>query len=215
MAASGWARSDGGVEIVRRAIKRALDVVVASGALIVLLPVLLVITAAIRFGDRGAALFRQERVGRGERTFTMYKFRTMVVDQDAVLDRSAFAAREATGLLTKMVDDPRVTRVGRLLRRTSLDELPQLLNVVKGEMSLVGPRPLIPLMLDPFPDLRRERSRVRPGLTGPWQVKNRAICDSALAMADEDLDYVQRHSVSRDLQILAATLPALLRGTGM
>ena len=167
--------------------------------------------AAVRLVDPGPVLFRQERVGRDGRLFTIYKFRTMVVDQDAVLDRSVYEARERAGLLTKLPGDPRVTRIGRLLRRSSVDELPQLLNVLKGEMSLVGPRPLVARQLDPFPAIARERAKMRPGMTGAWQVSDRARYESVESMADADLDYVRRYRLWRDLWIVLCTLPACCR----
>ena len=159
-------------------------------------------------------LFRQERVGRDESIFMMIKFRTMIVNQAKVIDLAAVEARAKDGVLTKMEDDPRITRVGKFLRRTSIDELPQLWNVVQGDMSLIGPRPLIPFMLAPYPDLRRARSMVRPGLTGLWQVSIRSDNTTALGMADADLEYVANHNLRSDMKILWRTVPAILKGSG-
>jgi lipopolysaccharide/colanic/teichoic acid biosynthesis glycosyltransferase len=196
---------------LRLAVKRVVDVLGAALLLVLTLPLTVAAAAAVRLADPGPVLFRQERVGRDGRLFTIYKFRTMVVDQDAVLDRSVYEARERAGLLTKLPGDPRVTRIGRLLRRSSVDELPQLLNVLKGEMSLVGPRPLVTRQLDPFPAIARERAKMRPGMTGAWQVSDRARYESVESMADADLDYVRRYRLWRDLWIVLCTLPACCR----
>jgi exopolysaccharide production protein ExoY len=121
---------------------------------------------------------------------------------------------ERQGVLAKSDSDPRVTRVGRFLRRTSIDELPQLWNVLRGDMSLVGPRPLLPFMLDPFPDLRAARCTVKPGITGLWQISSRDENTNAWSMADEDLAYIADRGVAQDMQILLRTVPAVLRGSG-
>ncbi len=194
--------------------KRVMDIVGAGTALILLSPVLAGAAVLVRLTSRGPALFWQERYGRGEKRFRVVKFRTMVVDQAAVIDLVAVEAREGQGVLTKLQNDPRVTRVGKWLRRTSVDELPQLFNVLRGDMTLVGPRPLLPFMLDPYPELRRHRCAVRPGLTGLWQVSQRAANTTALAMADDDLAYVEQQSLALDLRILVRTLPAVVRGSG-
>ena len=138
----------------------------------------------------------------------------MVVDHSKVVDLVRVEALERQGVLTKSENDPRVTRIGKLLRRTSIDELPQLWNVLRGDMGLVGPRPLLPFMLAPYPELRRARSAVRPGLTGLWQVSKREDNTSALSMSDEDLEYVATRSVAGDFAIIMRTVPAILRGSG-
>jgi lipopolysaccharide/colanic/teichoic acid biosynthesis glycosyltransferase len=194
--------------------KRLFDLVGAGAILLLVSPVLLAAAIAIRLTSRGPVLFRQERVGRDEDIFLMIKFRTMVVNQAKVIDLAAVEARAREGVLTKMEDDPRITRVGRFLRRTSIDELPQLWNVVQGDMSLIGPRPLLPFMLEPYPDLRRARSMVRPGLTGLWQVSTRSDNTTALGMADADLEYVANHNLRGDMKILWRTVPAILKGSG-
>ena len=160
-----------------RAYKRVFDLLVAALALVLLAPLLVLVAIAIRGDSPGAVLYTQLRAGRGRRTFRMYKFRTMVVDADARLDDvihlNLHAANHGDPRLYKIASDPRVTRVGALLRRYSLDELPQLVNVVKGDMSLVGPRPLM-LAEDRHVDgAARIRSTVKPGITGPWQVGGR------------------------------------------
>ena len=196
------------------ACRRAVDIVGAGLLLVLVSPVLLAAAVAIRITSRGPILFRQERVGRGERIFMVVKLRTMVVNHAKVIDIARVEALARDGVLTKSENDPRITRVGRFLRRTSIDELPQLWNVLTGDMSLIGPRPLIPFMLAPYPELRRVRSTVRPGLTGLWQVSERSDNTTALAMADADLEYIATRSLRGDMSILVRTVPAILKGSG-
>jgi len=159
----------------------------------------------------GPVLFAQEREGRYGRPFRMYKFRTMAADAPKRL-KELLEKNEASGPYFKIRRDPRITRTGRVLRRWSLDELPQLLNVLRGEMSLVGPRPLL-LQAEEFGEWHRERRRVRPGITGLWQVKGRS--DLSLEEAAWwDVHYVRHWSLGLDIRILLATLPAVVRGKG-
>lgn len=195
-------------------LKRAIDVVGASVLLVLIVPVLVVAAIAIRLTSRGPVLFRQERVGKDERIFRVLKLRTMVVDHGRVIDVARVEALAREGVLAKSDDDPRVTRVGRVLRRTSVDELPQLWNVLVGDMSLIGPRPLLPFMLEPHPELRRVRSTVRPGLTGLWQVSTRGDNTTAIGMADADLEYISNRGLRTDLGILMRTVPAIVKGSG-
>jgi exopolysaccharide biosynthesis polyprenyl glycosylphosphotransferase len=198
--------------------KRAFDVgsVLLGGAL--LLPVLAALALAVRLQDGGPALYASRRIGRGGRAFDFYKFRSMVVDAEA--RREALAAHnEADGRLFKMRDDPRVTPLGSWLRRTSLDELPQLWNVLRGDMHLVGPRPLPErdlVGIEDDPEMRywfELRHRVNPGITGLWQVSGRS--DTGFAeMVRHDLRYIEDWSFWLDLKVLAKTLPAVLRGRG-
>lgn len=193
------------------AAKRAIDLVGAAVLLLLLAPVLLAAAVAVKVDTRGPLLFRQRRTGWRGKEFHILKLRTMRVGSEKM--RKAMAARnESDGHLFKVRDDPRVTAVGRWLRRYSLDELPQLINVLKGQMSLVGPRPL-PVEDSAFTGEARRRLQVRPGLTGLWQVSGR----SELAWEDAlrlDLQYVDTWSVKQDLAILLRTLPAVLRGDG-
>jgi exopolysaccharide biosynthesis polyprenyl glycosylphosphotransferase len=193
--------------------KRTFDLIVGSIALAVIAPVWLTVAALIKATSRGPVLYRSGRVGRGERTFRMYKFRTMIRGADLLLpellDRNEFDG----GVLFKLRNDPRVTTVGRWLRRWSLDELPQLLNVLKGDMSLVGPRPALPSEVASYEEWHRRRLEVRPGITGLWQVGGR----SELSFDDYvrlDLFYIENWSVIYDLFILGKTVPAVLLRKG-
>lgn len=192
--------------------KRALDVVGSGLLLLALSPVLLVVAVAVRLTSRGPAVFRQERIGLDGMPFTVLKFRTMRVGAEA---EKAFLRRRhrTVGPLFKLVDDPRVTAVGRRLRRHSLDELPQLVNVLRGEMSLVGPRPALPEEVAGYDGRVRRRLAARPGLTGLWQVSGRSDLSWAESV-DLDLLYVEQASASMDLRILLLTVPAVLFGRG-
>lgn len=188
-------------------VKRLIDIAAGSALLVLVAPVLLVTSAAIRLGDPGPALFLQRRTGRHNRMFTIFKFRSMVVDAER-LKVGVMDLNVADGLLFKAVDDPRVTKVGAWIRRISVDELPQLINVVRGDMSLVGPRPL-PNEFDPSDLFARARHSVLPGITGLWQVKG-ANALSYEDMIDLDCAYVASRSLGFDLRILLQTIPAVL-----
>ena len=193
-------------------LKRALDVAAALVLLVLLAPLLLVVAALVKLTSPGPALFVQRRVGVRCREFRMYKFRTMVNGAERAQDGLAHAQAGRTFL--KLERDPRVTPLGRLLRRSSLDELPQLLNVVRGEMSLVGPRPVLPCDFDKFPKMDQlRRFSLTPGLTGLWQVSGRSACTDEERIA-LDLRYVDRWSLGLDLAILARTVPVVLSGKG-
>lgn len=182
---------------------RAFDVVVAAIALVVLSPVLLIAAVAIRLGSRGPVIYRQRRVGRDGAEFELLKLRTMVEGSDPV------------GVGTVVTrEDPRVTSAGRFLRRSSLDELPNLVNVLRGEMAIVGPRPTIPAQVRDYTPRQHRRHEVRPGLTGLAQVQGRA----GIPWADRielDVEYVERRSAMLDLQILTRTARLLLTGQGL
>ncbi|MDB5349048.1 MAG: wcaJ [Planctomycetota bacterium] len=197
--------------------KRAMDVAGAAVALILLAPILLVVAACIRVDSRGPILFRQLRVGHGGRRFWVLKFRTMVPDAERKLGELETLNESAGGVLFKIKHDPRVTRLGRFLRKTSLDELPQLFNVLRGDMSLVGPRPLQIRDSDKLEALDPEGFAVRltvpQGVTGPWQIGGRSAKDSD-SMLRLDLEYVERWSLALDLKILLKTIPAVLSGRG-
>ncbi len=197
---------------LRQLVKSAFDKLVALCALLLLSPAMLVITILIRSTSEGPALFRQTRVGRGGRDFKVLKFRTMVNDAER-LRLSLLDDNESNEVLFKIRNDPRVTRVGGFLRRYSLDELPQLLNVLRGEMSLVGPRPPLPEEVEKYGTDMRRRLVVKPGMTGLWQVSGR----SDLSWEESvrlDLRYVENWSLILDLQILWKTWSAVIRGEG-
>ncbi|MEU4791145.1 sugar transferase [Micromonospora tulbaghiae] len=196
----------------RKLVKGFVDRSISSIALLVLAPLLIVIALAIKIDSRGPVLFRQTRVGQGGEEFGVFKFRTMVVNADALLAELA-ARNETDGLMFKMRDDPRVTRVGRLLRKWSLDELPQLVNVLLGQMSLVGPRPPLPSEVARYDGDVARRLLVKPGMTGLWQVSGR----SDLSWEDGirlDLYYVENWSLAADLTILWKTFGAVLNSRG-
>jgi exopolysaccharide biosynthesis polyprenyl glycosylphosphotransferase len=196
----------------KQAIKSLFDKTAAASVLIVLLPLLLAIAAMVRLEDGGPVIFRQTRMGKDGQPFWLYKFRTMV--PDAQRQRAALAARnEGNGVLFKIRNDPRVTRVGARLRRWSLDELPQLVNVLLGQMSLVGPRPALPEEAARYGDYVSRRLAVRPGITGLWQVSGRSNLpwEEAVRL---DLRYVENWSLVLDLQILWKTLSAVIKGHG-
>ncbi len=194
------------------ALKRAIDIFAVVLSLPLLLPFSLLIAFLIRLDSEGPALFRQQRVGKGGEIFTCYKFRTMVADAER--RRAELAAmNEADGPLFKIRRDPRVTRVGQWLRRSSLDELPQLWNVLRGEMSLVGPRPALPEEVEQYKPWHRRRLEVMPGLTGLWQVLGRS--DTSFdEMVRLDIYYAEHWTVGMDLYILLKTVPVVLIGRG-
>lgn len=192
--------------------KRVFDTAFAAGVLLPLLPVMAVIALAVKWTSHGPVLFRQTRVGKEGREFTMLKFRSMVVDAEARLG-ALRAGNEADGPLFKMDHDPRITKVGHFLRRHSLDELPQLINVIRGEMALVGPRPPLPFEVAQYRESARRRLLVKPGLTGLWQISGRA--DLAWEEAVKlDLRYVENWSIAFDLMILWRTLYVVVSGHG-
>ncbi len=196
----------------RRVAKRGFDLVAASVGLVLVSPILLVSAVAIRVTSGKGVLFRQQRVGKDGDTFQLYKLRTMVQDAEERLAELQ-AHNEAAGPMFKMTDDPRVTRVGKVLRATSIDELPQLFNVIKGDMSLVGPRPALPNEADQWDEALWERLRVQPGITGMWQVSGRYTA-SLETYARLDLYYVDNWSLVTDLAILARTVGVVVKRRG-
>jgi lipopolysaccharide/colanic/teichoic acid biosynthesis glycosyltransferase len=212
---------------------RALDIAGSASLLIIASPLLLAIGVLIRLDSPGSVLFRQERVGRNRNRFTVNKFRTMhdgvahdrhrefvvgLIKGESPVDQPETARQDAPSeggpaSLYKMMSDPRITRFGRLLRRSSLDELPQLWNVLRGEMSLVGPRPAIPYEVEHYPPEWFDRFAVKPGITGLWQVSGRSKV-TLEEMVRLDIDYARRRSVWLNLRILARTVPAVLGAQG-
>ena len=207
-----------------RFFKRLSDIVISAIAIGVLSPLMFLIAMLIKLDSKGKVFFRQERVGMDGRRFLCYKFRTMFVDADENIHREAYKKningdKEANvgnvekPVFGKVKNDSRVTRVGRFLRRSSLDEFPQLLNVMNGDMSIVGPRPPIPYEVEEYDNSHRKRLDMKPGITGLWQVsgRNRLTFEEMVRI---DLFYIENWSMWLDLKIVIQTLPAMLRGDG-
>lgn len=195
-----------------RAIKRCFDLVASLLILLIIWPILVLVALVIKLDSPGPALFIQERIGENGRAFRMYKFRSMVVDADKMSNSLAGLDRNSV-VIHKTPDDPRVTRVGRFIRRASLDELPQFFNVLRGEMSLVGPRPELPWLVENYEFWQRRRFAVPPGITGWWQINGRS--DRLMHMhTEDDLYYIQNYSPLLDLHILWRTIGVVLRGNG-
>jgi exopolysaccharide production protein ExoY len=194
-------------DVVGGVLKRSFDIAAASAAIVLLLPLFCLLALAIKLSDRGPVFFRHCRVGFGGTTFGCLKFRTMVVNADQVLEHHLAqhsGAAQEWAELHKLKKDPRVTPLGALMRKTSLDELPQLLNILRGEMSFVGPRPIVSVEVSKYGDCIGHYLRTRPGLTGPWQVGGRNDVDYATRVAF-DRQYVEQWSFRRDLAIIAST----------
>jgi len=193
-------------------LRRVLDVAVASFVLLLLLPFLALLALIIRIDSPGPVLFTQRRVGKDGREFAFFKFRSMYADAEQRLD-TLMNANDRTGPVFKMRHDPRITRVGHWLRHSSLDEMPQLLNILRGEMSLVGPRPALPREVVLYTPAQRHRLCITPGLTGLWQVSGRADLSFEESI-QLDLDYITRRSFTLNCIILLRTVPAVLTGRG-
>ena len=195
-------------------VKRALDLALVVPAMVLLMPLFLLVALAIKLYDRGPVLFWQQRVGLNGRVFSFPKFRSMCVNAEAV--RAALlAANEhgSEGVTFKMKRDPRITRVGRLIRRTSIDERPQLWSIVRGDMSLVGPRPPLVNEVARYTMEERQRLSVTPGLTCIWQVNGRSEIPFP-QQVEMDIDYIQQRSIGNDIKLIAKTVPAVVRGRG-
>lgn len=196
-----------------RGLKRLIDIVGALAGIVLTGPVTLLIAALIKLEDRGPVLFRQTRVGMQGRPFSILKFRSMVADADAIKDRLLAENQHSAGVTFKMKRDPRITRVGRIIRKASLDELPQFFNVLRGDMALVGPRPPVPREVAAYKSVHLRRLRVKPGITCLWQIGGRADIDFD-GQVRLDLRYIQSESIWQDLRILLLTIPAVVLGKG-
>lgn len=192
--------------------KSTLDVLLSALLLVLLLPVLLAAAIAVALSSRGPVIYRQTRIGRNGIPFTMYKFRSMRREADVVRG-DLFERNDASGPVFKMRDDPRITPVGRILRRFSIDELPQLVNVLRREMTLVGPRPPLPEEYETYGARERMRLLVTPGLTCIWQVSGRSDIDFA-TWVDLDIEYIQTWTLLGDLRLLLKTIMAVVTGRG-
>jgi exopolysaccharide biosynthesis polyprenyl glycosylphosphotransferase len=201
-----------GASLWQLAIKRAMDIVGSLLLLVLVAPLLVIFACAIAFTSPGPVLFRQERVGRDGRPFTMFKFRSMY-DRAHEERENHHHMNEATGPVFKIREDPRTTSVGRLIRRTSIDELPQLVNVLLGEMSLVGPRPPLPEECEQYGEREMGRLLVKPGITCNWQVSGRSDLDFD-TWVTLDLDYINTWTLRQDVALLLKTVPAVFTGKG-
>ena len=197
-------------DVIHLFIKRLVDIFISLIALISTLPVFIISAIAIKLTSPGPVLFRQKRCGLYGRVFTIYKFRTMIVDADKMIEKVRHL-NESKGPVFHSRNDPRVTPAGRILRMLSLDELPQLINVLKGDMSLVGPRPAIPEEVEKYERWQRRRLSFRPGIVCTWQVNNRFQPDFQQWM-QMDMDYIDNWSMGLDIKILLKIFPALFRG---
>ncbi|WP_224753763.1 sugar transferase [Paenibacillus terricola] len=194
-------------------LKRLMDMVGAFIGIIILLPLLVTVSIIIKIDDpKGSVFYYQTRVGRDEKPFRMYKFRSMVRDADKQLEQ-LLAQNEIKGAMFKMKHDPRITRIGRLIRKTSIDELPQLVNVLRGDMSLVGPRPPLPREVKEYTAYDKQRLSVTPGCTGLWQVSGRNELSFG-QMVELDLKYINKRSIVFDLLIILRTVKVLLGSKG-
>lgn len=194
-------------------LKRIFDIVLSSLALIISSPIMLGVAIAIKLDDRGPVFFKQTRVGLHGRRFQMYKFRSMVTNAEEVKKKLMQETGQTDRFIFKMKDDPRITRVGRFIRRTSLDEFPQFLNVLKGDMSMVGPRPALPKEVARYGSLYSARLLVKPGITGPWQISGRS--DLTEEQSEYlDVSYIENWSITGDIAILIKTVWVVIRGTG-
>jgi exopolysaccharide biosynthesis polyprenyl glycosylphosphotransferase len=203
---------DPAIDGYNRTIKRAFDLVIATLGLLLVWPIMLLVAVAIKLDSPGPVFFKQPRVGENARVFTMIKFRSMVVDAE---QRQAEVMKTTDNgvVMHKTANDPRITRVGHFIRRTSLDEIPQLFNVLKGDMSLVGPRPELPFLVERYERWQRQRFAVPPGITGWWQINGRS--DKLMHLhTEDDLYYIRNYSPLLDLQILWRTIAVVLRGRG-
>jgi exopolysaccharide biosynthesis polyprenyl glycosylphosphotransferase len=197
---------------IQMAVKRLFDIVSSSIALALLAPLMVVVAALVKLTSRGPILFRQQRVGQHGKQFHMLKFRSMVADAED-LKAKLMAHNEQTGPVFKMARDPRITRVGRFIRRFSIDELPQLINILRGEMSIVGPRPPVPSEVTKYEAWQRRRLSVRPGLTCVWQVsgRNQISFEEWMYL---DMQYIDHWSLAHDFQLILKTVPVVLTGRG-
>jgi lipopolysaccharide/colanic/teichoic acid biosynthesis glycosyltransferase len=199
---------------VARALKRGLDIFGALAALVGFAPIFAITSLLIKLEDRGPIFFCQNRVGAGGRLFGMWKFRSMIVNADAIKDQLLQANQHGqSGVTFKMKDDPRITKIGKWIRKLSIDEFPQFYNVLRGDMSLVGPRPPLPREVAEYKASHLRRLRVKPGITCLWQIGGRSEIDFD-GQVRLDLQYIRSSSVLFDIRILLKTLPAVIFGKG-
>jgi len=207
-----WLRGESNPSALYFFAKRAIDILLASAALVVLAPLFLLVSLAVVLEDGGPVIYSQTRIGRNGKPFQFFKFRSMIKDADAIKDQLV-QQNEASGPIFKMKNDPRITRVGRILRRSSIDELPQLLNILRGDMSIIGPRPHLPREVALYGERQKRRLSVEPGLVCLREVYGRSnlTFDQWIEL---DLLYIENRSFLTDLSILMRLIPAVLRGEG-
>ena len=201
-----------GKSTVYKLIKRFMDVLLSAAALLVLSPVFLITAVVIKCEDRGPVFFVQQRAGKDMKPFSIYKFRSMYVNADEKM-AEMMKHNEQTGHAFKIKDDPRITRAGKVIRRFSIDELPQLINIIKGDMSIVGPRPILTFQMEECSPYERQRLVVRPGLTCYWQIGGRADVTWE-EWVELDLDYIEDMGLWTDFKMIARTVPVVFRGDG-
>lgn len=192
--------------------KRLMDILCSGLAIIVLSPLLFIVAVAIKIESKGPVVFCQERIGKDGKSFYMYKFRSMCVNAEDILEKLE-SKNEVDGPVFKMKDDPRVTKVGKFIRKFSIDELMQLFNILKGDMSIVGPRPALPSEVAEYDDFARNRLKVKPGLTCYWQVMGRSNLSFDEWM-HLDAKYIKEMSLWLDIKLILKTIPAVLKGDG-
>jgi lipopolysaccharide/colanic/teichoic acid biosynthesis glycosyltransferase len=196
-------------------LKRAFDVIISLLLIFLFAPILILVTLLIKLTSRGPVFYSKERIGLNGRHFKCYKFRSMVIDHSKNrYDHKSTIEHAGKGILHKNRRDSRITLIGRVIRKTSVDELPQLFNVLFGDMSIVGPRPLLPFMLVPYPEFNQLRCLVRPGITGLWQIRDRQNNTSAEFMMQHDAEYIENFNFFLDLKIIAETPLVVLSGKG-
>ena len=195
--------------------KRYFDLILTIVLLVITTPILIIAAILIKISSKGPVFYKQKRVGIQEKLFVCYKFRTMYDSKtENELIGSGKYKTNKMGILNKRKDDERVTKIGSILRKTSIDELPQLFNVLIGDMSLVGPRPLMPFMLEPFPEIMQTRCKVLPGITGLWQVRGRKKNTTVLDMINYDLEYILKANLIFDLYLIFLTIFAVIDTEG-
>ncbi len=197
---------------IYKLIKRVMDVLLSAAALLILSPVFLITAVVIKCEDRGPVFFVQQRAGKDMKPFSIYKFRSMYVDAEKRMDEM-MKNNEQTGHAFKIKNDPRITRAGKVIRRFSIDELPQLINIIKGDMSIVGPRPILTFQMEACSPYERQRLVVQPGLTCYWQIGGRADVTWE-EWVELDLDYIEDMGLWTDFKIIARTVPVVFRGDG-